>query len=132
MEGINFKKGIFNILSAILITFLYTGCPGPANQNPSVPNPETVTTVCPTFSPIGGFYKQKQNVTISCEGATEIYYTILTAAYDESGSWNEETWRSKVEASKPTEESTKYTTPFEVGEQCIVRAMAKFSDGTKR
>ena len=32
---------------------------------------------CPVFSPIGGFYKTEQTVSIEASGSTAIYYTIL-------------------------------------------------------
>ncbi|WP_294428987.1 alpha-amylase family glycosyl hydrolase [uncultured Treponema sp.] len=102
--------------------------PEPEPSNP----PKTAEPTVPVFSPVGGFYKTKQNVAISCEGASEIFYTVLTAALDSNGNWNETAWKNSVAKSKPTEESTKYNGAFEVGEQCIVRAMAKFPDGTKR
>lgn len=88
-------------------------------------------TVCPAFSPKGGFYKTEQTVSIEANGAESIYYTILTQALDENGEWDDEVWKTAVAASKPTEESTLYTEPFTVNEQCIVRAVAVFSDGTK-
>ncbi len=99
------------------------------NPNPSTPES---SSGCPVFSPVGGFYKEKQTVTITCEDAQAIYYTVLKQALDESGSWDEAAWREAVTASKPTENSEKYAAPFEVGEQCIIRAMAVFADGTKR
>ena len=106
-----------------------------SGATPSEPEPSdtpTETTVCPTFSPVGGFYKEAQTLTISCEGAAAVYYTVLTGAYDANGDWDESAWEEAVAASKPTESSTKYTAPFEVSEQCIIRALAVYADGTKR
>lgn len=130
------------LLCATSLLFCLAGCKNnddgdddsPKKENPEpTPSPEPETkTVCPSFSPVGGFYKEKQKVTITCGGAESIYYTILTAAYDANGNWDESAWKKAVAASKPTENSTKYTAPFEVDKQCVVRAMAKFADGTKR
>lgn len=69
------------------------------------------STKCPEFSPIGGFYREAQTVTISCPGADAVYFT--------------------TDMSKPTvETATKYVSPFQVNEQCIIRAMAVYPDGT--
>lgn len=67
---------------------------------------------CPVFSPIGGFYREAQTVTITCPGAKEIYYT--------------------TDMTKPAvETATKYEGPFQVNEQCIIRSMAVYADGTE-
>lgn len=102
-------------------------------SEPNTPSPETPTTkvTYPQFSPIGGFYKKEQTVTISCEGSTAIYYTILKPAIGTDGKWDETAWQKAVKNSKPTENSTKYTEPFKVSEQCIIRTMAVKSDGSK-
>ena len=105
---------------------------GQEQPTPEPSQSEDLSSLCPSFSPVGGFYKEKQSVTISCEGASAIYYTVLTAAYDSDGNWDETAWKKAVDASKPTEESTKYEGAFEVEKQCVIRAMAVFADGTKR
>lgn len=125
-------KKINTLFLGLFITQVFLACPTGTTNNSAPQEKTSVETSCPTFTPIGGFYKEKQSVTISCDGADEIYYTILTATYDENGNWDESEWRSAVESSKPTENSTKYTGAFNVDRQCIVRAMAKFSDGTMR
>ena len=132
--GTKVLKGFFVLLMSAVFAGTFTACSDGSSDDTksSEEKNKPVKTVCPTFSPIGGFYKEKQSVSINCEGADSIYYTILTAKYDENGLWNEEEWRKAVETSKPTESSNKYTSPFEVNQQCIVRAMAKFSDGTMR
>ena len=99
-----------------------------SSQNPNQPGESNANV--PVFSPIGGFYKEKQTVTITCEGASEIYYTILKAQYDSNGNWDECAWKTAVANSLPTTESTLYTEPFEVSEQCIIRAMAVKADGS--
>lgn len=100
-----------------------------SSQNPNQPGESNANV--PVFSPIGGFYKETQTVTITCEGASEIYYTILKAQYDSNGNWDETAWKTAVANSLPTTESTLYTEPFEVSEQCIIRAMAVKADGSK-
>jgi glycosidase len=102
------KKNL--ILAAIFLLFAVAGC----NLNTDSGgggNSGNVTKSYPVFSPIGGFYKEAQPVTISHNSATAIYYT--------------------TDLSEPTENSTKYTGPFTVSNQCIVRALAIQSDGTK-
>lgn len=94
-------------------------------------NPGGTSSSVPVFSPIGGFYKSAQTVTISCTDSTEIYYTILKAQYDSNGNWDESAWKQAVANSLPTEESTLYTGPFQVSEQCIIRAVAVKADGSK-
>lgn len=101
-----------------------------SSQNPNQPGESNANV--PVFSPIGGFYKEKQTVTITCEGASEIYYTILKAQYDSNGNWDETAWKTAVANSLPTTESTLYTEPFEVSEQCIIRAMAVKADGSMK
>lgn len=88
--------------------------------------------VLPTFSPIGGFFNEKQTVTISCDDTVSIYYTITKRTYDENGVWDENAWKTAVANSKPTENSILYTEEFEIDEDCIIRAMAVKNDGTKR
>ncbi len=74
----------------------------------------TTTTIVnyPTFSPIGGFYKEAQTVTIAHKDSADIYYT--------------------TDETEPTELSTKYNGPITVNTQCVIRAMALLADGTKR
>ncbi|MCR5754019.1 MAG: chitobiase/beta-hexosaminidase C-terminal domain-containing protein, partial [Acetatifactor sp.] len=91
----------------------------------------------PVFSPIGGFYKEKQSVTIDAtdmngKKPAAIYYTLLRQTYDSNGKWDEKAWKEAVAASKPTESSTKYESAIELAEDTIIRAVAVYSDGTKR
>lgn len=131
------KKIIFSILISIFLFGCSNGTESKlplwvlslAENNGS--NNQTDTTV-PSFSPIGGFYKEKQTVTISCTNSTEIYYTILKGQYDSNGNWDETAWKEAVANSLPTTESTLYTAPFEVSEQCIIRAMAVKTDGSQK
>lgn len=134
--GKNLLKKCAGILTAVFIftsAVLLAGCASSSDDDDDDREEPTVTAnaACPVFSPIGGFYKEKQTVTISCEDSSDIYYTVLKPAIDEAGNWNEEAWQKAVADSKPTEESLKYTEPFEVSEQCIIRAVAVKSDGTK-
>lgn len=133
-------KKIFSLLFSILLIFSFSCKQNvePVNPNPTPDNPPSVnppdtdvTISYPSFSPIGGFYKEKQTVTITCDNSTAIYYTILKQTLDEQGNWDEQAWQEAIASSIPTENSTKYTGPFEISEQCIIRAMAVKADGTK-
>ena len=124
-------KKLFCLFTAVFALGFFS-CKNYTSE-PNTPSPETPTTkvTYPQFSPIGGFYKKEQTVTISCEGSTAIYYTILKPAIGTDGKWDETAWQKAVKNSKPTENSTKYTEPFKVSEQCIIRTMAVKSDGSK-
>lgn len=124
------KKILGLLMPMLALTFaIFTGCPQSPENNTG--GGDNTDGKCPTFSPIGGFYKEKQSVTISCEDSDEIYYTILKPALDSDGNWDESAWKTAVAQSKPTENSTRYTGAFEVEEQCIIRAAAVKSDGSK-
>lgn len=131
------KKKIFFISVFLSLGFLFTSCQTSDNDD-EPKSPETPITpiekdaLCPTFSPIGGFYKTVQKVEIKCNDAETIYYTILKPTLDSEGKWDETAWIEAVKKSKPTEDSTKYTEPFDISEQCIVRALAVYADGTKK
>lgn len=112
------------------ISFAFIGCK--SNDDDSSSEAPAEKKVIPAFSPIGGFYKEKQNVSISCDDTEKIYYTITKKTYDENGKWNENAWQSAVKNSKPTEKSTLYEKSFEIEDDCIIRAMAVKKDGTKR
>lgn len=122
---------VFIFMSAVLLASCAASSDDDDDSGKEEEPPVTANAACPVFSPIGGFYKEKQTVTISCEDSTAIYYTVLKPTLDDSGNWDEEAWQNAVAASKPTEESLKYTEPFEVSEQCIIRAVAVKADGTK-
>ena len=62
-----------------------------------------VTVTKPTISPNGGTFTEAQEVTITSEG-NSIYYTL--------------------DGTDPTNESTSYTAPFTVSENCTVKAIA--------
>ncbi len=131
----NCKKILFAIISLV---FLFSCKQHYAPNNPiepDIPSPsvpgDEISISYPSFSPIGGFYKEKQTVTITCDNSTAIYYTILKQTLDEQGNWDEQAWQEAIASSIPTENSTKYTVPFEISEQCIIRAMAVKADGTK-
>lgn len=126
------KKLLFLFICAFFLFGCSNDSSSSSDNSPEESNPAVNDSKCPIFSPIGGFYKEKQNVTITCEGSNAIYYEILTQALDSAGNWDETAWRNAVKKSKPTENSTKYTQPFEVSWQCIIRALAVFSDGTKK
>lgn len=126
------KKLLFLFICAFFLFGCSNDSSSSSDNSPEESNPAVNNSKCPIFYPIGGFYKEKQNVTITCEGSNAIYYEILTQALDSAGNWDETAWRNAVKKSKPTENSTKYTQPFEVSEQCIIRALAVFSDGTKK
>lgn len=117
------KKIILAVLAALFFASCQTDGGGSGGKKNS--------SLCPEFSPKGGFYKQSQTVSISTAGAQSVYYTILKQTLNDDCSWNEEDWQDAVASSKPTENSTLYTAPFTVDEQCIVRAVAVYSDGTK-
>ncbi|MCK9171228.1 MAG: alpha-amylase family glycosyl hydrolase [Treponema sp.] len=121
------------LLAALAVSgvFLAAGCSFWNDNTSSQKTPAAADTNCPVFSPAGGFYKEKQTVTITCEGASAIYYTVLKPALDSSGNWDETAWTAAVAASKPTESSTKYTEPFVVSEQCIIRSVAVKADGSR-
>lgn len=126
-------KKISLFLAISILFTLFTGCPSSVdNVEKTDPAPAVKESACPVFSPIGGFYKEKQKVTISCEGASAIYYEILTQTLDKDGNWDEAAWQEAVKKSKPTESSAKYTEPIELSEQCIIRALAVFADGAKK
>lgn len=130
------KKKLFFISIFLSLGFLFTSCQTSDNDEDKSPDAPVVPVekdaLCPTFSPIGGFYKTAQKVEIKCDGAESIYYTLLKPTLDSEGNWNESAWTEAVKASKPTENSTKYTEPFEISEQCIVRALAVYADGTQK
>lgn len=72
---------------------------------------QPVTTVAtPTFDPNGGEVEQGATVKISCatEG-TEIYYT--------------------TDSTEPSDESTEYTEPIPITEDCTIKAIAYTADG---
>ena len=119
----------FIFLSCIGMLALFTACNSPVEPEP--PQADSKNAPRPKFSPAGGFYKEAQQVSITCDDSSEIYYTILKPALNSDGSWNEAQWKADVEASLPTENSTKYTGPFKVNSQCVIRAVAKKSNGTK-
>lgn len=121
---------LMSMLVLVLSVAIFSGCPQSPDDNGKTPS-ATNSGKCPAFSPIGGFFKTKQTVTISCDDAASIYYTILKPTFDSEGNWDETAWKAAVASSKPTEESKKYEKPFEVGEQCIIRAVAVKSDGSK-
>lgn len=123
----------FNSILLLAVCLAFLSCPSESGTG-TIDNSSSVVTnsTCPVFSPIGGFYKEKQTVTISCEGASAIYYEILTQTLDSDGKWNETAWKEAVKKSKPTENSTKYTQPIELSNQCVIRALAVFADGTKK
>ena len=123
-KSVGTLTAVFIFMSAVLLA----GCASSSDDDREEPT-VTENAACPVFSPIGGFYKEKQTVTISCEDSSDIYYTVLKPAIDEAGNWNEEAWQKAVADSKPTEKSLKYTEPFEVSEQCIIRAVAVKTDG---
>lgn len=105
-------KKLSYILCSLLMIFVF-GCKQssvPEGKEPE--NNATIEKAYPGFSPIGGYYKEVQTVTISHPNASAIYYTI--------------------DLSEPTEDSTLYTEPFQLSETTIVRAMAKVNDGTTR
>ena len=124
------KKLIKNILSVSALIFLFAACGN--NDDDSSSEAPAEPKVIPTFSPIGGFYKEKQSVSISCDDTEKIYYTITKKTYDDNGKWNETAWQEAVKNSKPTENSSLYEKTFEIDDDCIIRAMAVKKDGTKR
>jgi len=122
------SKKLFIFLSCFGMLTLFMACNSDATSEPPQADPNAP---CPKFSPAGGFYKEAQQVSITCEDSTEIYYTVLEPALNSDGSWNEEQWKANVASSFPSETSTKYAGPFEVKKQCVIRAVAKKSNGTK-
>ena len=91
--GKNLLKKCAGILTAVFIftsAVLLAGCASSSDDDDDDREEPTVTAnaACPVFSPIGGFYKEKQTVTISCEDSSDIYYTVLKPAIDEAGNWN--------------------------------------------
>lgn len=116
-------KRFIYIFSIICLTFILsckqTTTPEPGQNTPN--NDYPVTKEIPAFSPIGGFFKETQTVSIDCSDAKEIYYTIITP----------QNVIDKENLEAPSETSIKYTGPFQVSEQCIIRAVAIKSDGTK-
>lgn len=122
------SKKLFIFLSCFGMLSLFMACNSDATSEPPQADPNAP---CPKFSPAGGFYKEAQQVSITCEDSTEIYYTVLEPALNSDGSWNEEQWKANVASSFPSETSTKYAGPFEVKKQCVIRAVAKKSNGTK-
>ena len=146
MKKRKLTKLTVTFFSIMFATALITGCPnsntpGTPGETPE-PTPSTDPTDgmddyelarynlgLPRFSPIGGFYKEKQTVSIKALNSTAIYYTILKQTYDENGNWDEEAWKKAVAESKPTETSTKYEGEFEVSEDCIIRAMSVTESG---
>lgn len=123
-------KRLFLFFSLILCIGLFS-CKTDSDSESSSPAKPIASSNCPIFSPIGGFYKEKQTVTITCKDSEEIYYTVLKPTLDEVGDWDESAWNLAIKNSKPSENSTKYTEPFEIGEQCIIRSVAIKSDGSK-
>lgn len=103
------KKLLFLFICAFFLFGCSNGSDSSSDNSSDEPVPAVKDSTCPIFSPIGGFYKEKQNVTISCEGASAIYYEILTQTLDSDGNWDESAWQTAVKKSKPTEDSTIYT-----------------------
>ena len=86
----------FIFLSCVGMLALFTACNSPVEPEPPQAVPKNAPR--PKFSPVGGFYKEAQQVSITCDDSTEIYYTILKPALNSDGSWNEEHWKADVEA----------------------------------
>lgn len=68
----------------------------------------TVTVAKPVITPNGGTFAEAQEVTITADAGCTIYYT--------------------TDGTGPTSESTEYTAPFTVSENCIVKAIAYDAD----
>ncbi len=68
----------------------------------------TVTVAKPVITPNGGTFTEPQEVTITADAGCTIYYT--------------------TDGAEPTSESTEYTAPFTVSENCIVKAIAYDAD----
>lgn len=105
---------------------------GTTSSGSNQPSSGQVSTNIPVFEPIGGFYKEKQTVKITCDDSAAIYYTILKPSLDSNGNWDETAWKAQVANSIPSTSSTKYEGPFEVSEQCIIRALAVKTDGSRK
>ena len=107
------KKTMALIVSVFLV-FCLAGCKQPGaegnDSGDTKDNPESVKSY-PVFTPAGGFYKSVQTLGITHADATAIYYT--------------------TDGTEPTVNSTRYTLPFSISSDCVVRALAIQSDGTK-
>lgn len=105
------KSYLFFLLLCALIVTCAPGTNNRGNNGGGNVTPETPPDY-PVFSPIGGFFKEAQTVAIQYKEADAvIYYTTDTT--------------------EPTEASTKYTGPFRLDQQTVVRALAVQSDGKK-
>lgn len=106
------KKTKLLVIVPLILSVVFYGCKpdGNTGSNGSTePSVENTAADVPSFSPAGGFYTAAQTVELTSDNSVAIYYT--------------------TDLSKPTTSSTKYTEPFTVSTQCIVRAMAVGSDG---
>lgn len=117
-------KSLFIFLLATTISFISIACDNGSSENNPVDSTPKTGSGFPEFKPNGGFFKEKQTVSISAydkdgNKAKSIYYTILKQAYDSNGNWNEQAWKEAVRDSYPTEESKKYQGEFEVSEQPV-------------
>ena len=93
----------------ICALFLVSSCKQPSGDNST--NSPTNSTVYPEFSPIGGFYKSGQSVSITCQGSGNIYYT--------------------TDGTTPDDTSTLYTGPVILDAACVIRALSVNTDGSK-
>lgn len=112
------RQSIITSILLIITILIFGSCKQPSDGKlSSKPTEKTV----PAFSPIGGFFKEAQTVTINCPDAEKIYYTIITP----------QDAAEETNLDAPDEKSIEYTGPFEVNQQCIIRAVAVKKDGSK-
>ena len=97
------RKLTLLILSLTFFVLSASGCSSDDKKNGGIPGVNF--ELMPKFSPVGGFYKEGQTVTItSALDGCAIYYT--------------------TDGSLPTSASTEYTAPFTVDSRCLIRAVA--------
>lgn len=108
---------------------------GGSSYSPPVLDPDVTALGAPKFSPVGGFFNEPQTLTITCtdDPGAAIYYYILKRQ-DTEDDWNAELTASNFSADNNNYTGRKAYTPDTkptIDCECIVRAVAIKSDGTK-
>ncbi len=99
----------FACIAVLAASLVSASCSSDSSAKPGEPT-DGIDKSFPVFTPIGGFYREAQTVSISNASGGAIHYTL--------------------DGTKPTTDSAIYSAPFAVSKACVIRALAVQSDGS--